>query len=68
MGFNRWYGARPIWDRVLILIMFVWSGVIFFMHSTQGNHLLAVLTGPGWALFVYTIIRMVRGLFLPRPE
>lgn len=63
-SFDRWFLSRPRWERLLTLICFVWASVMLFLSLVQGTpgeqaYLQAALVGPGWALFVYGVARMV---------
>lgn len=66
---DSWFVRRPLWEKLLIIVCFGWSAVIFFLGAMDPFYGVgaAILVGPGLALVVYFAVRMLALLFVRRP-
>jgi predicted membrane protein len=62
---DRWFVSRARWERGLLLACFIWSVVIFFLFviDSPANYKSAILVGPGWAIALYFVVRMISLMF-----
>lgn len=65
---DNWFVGRPLWEKLLIIVCFGWSVVIFFLGAMDPYYGVgaAILVGPGLAIAFYFAVRMISLLFVRR--